>query len=437
MSQPTSNPTPLAAGSVAGVERDLVTAFLENIPDYVYFKDRESRFIAVSTSMMKLLGAQKPEELLGKSDSDFFTEAHAGPALADEKKIMATGQGIHDFVEKEVWPDGHVTWVRTSKMPLRNAQGEIIGTFGISQDITAAKQVEHTLEKTRKELLDASRQAGMAEVATGVLHNVGNVLNSLNVSTAVVSSGLQESKTDSLAKAVELLLQNRSRLSEFLTQDAKGSRLPDLLAALSTHFSTERTRLLQEIESLQKSVDHIKEIVSMQQTYAKMIGIVEPLDPVKLLENSLRINASVLLRHEVHITRDFQPTAPVMGEKGKILQILVNLIRNAKYACDEGTALDKQIVLRICPGRTPGRVHIAVQDNGIGIKPENMTRIFQHGTTTRTQGHGFGLHYSTLAAKEMKGELRAHSDGPNRGATFTLDLPAAPAGSVPAGEKEI
>ena len=162
----------------------------------------------------------------------------------------------------------------------------------------------------------------------------------------------------------------------------------------------------------------------MQQAYATMVGVVEPLDPVAMMEDSLRMNAGALVRHGSRVVRDFQPGRWILAERGKVLQILVNLIRNAKYAADAGGAEDKVITLRITAG-APGRVLLQVQDNGVGIPAENLTRIFGHGFTTRKEGHGFGLHSSANAAKEMHGSLTVHSAGHGQGATFTLDLPAA------------
>jgi signal transduction histidine kinase len=163
----------------------------------------------------------------------------------------------------------------------------------------------------------------------------------------------------------------------------------------------------------------------MQQAYATTVGHVEPLAPESLMEDALRMNSGALVRHDVRVVQEFQFTPAVLGEKGKILQILINLIRNAKYACDDGPHADKVITLRLAPA-AQSRVHFIVRDNGIGIPAENLTRIFGHGFTTRKHGHGFGLHSSANAAREMKGTLVAASEGPGRGATFILDLPAAP-----------
>jgi signal transduction histidine kinase len=163
----------------------------------------------------------------------------------------------------------------------------------------------------------------------------------------------------------------------------------------------------------------------MQQSYATMVSIIEPLDPVTLMEDSLRMNLGALARHSVNVARDFKPTPQILAEKAKVLQILVNLIRNAKYAADDGGRDDKLVTLRIEPG-DEGRVRLIVLDNGVGIPAENLTRIFGHGFTTRVGGHGFGLHSSANAAREMKGSLTVHSDGLGTGAAFTLELPAAP-----------
>jgi len=413
------------------MQHTLLSAFLSYVPDNVYFKDRESRFIAVSRSMARWVGYE-PTELLGKTDFAFFDEIHARPAFEDEQRIIRTGEPIIDKLEKETWPDGRVTWVSTSKMPLRDEHGATIGTFGISTDVTEAKETEIALEKANRELVAASRMAGMAEVATSVLHNVGNVLNSLNVSAAVVTTGLRQSKVDSLAKVVALMKDHAADLGDFITRDPKGKLLPEFLEKLAGHFSVERTRQLAELDSLQKNIDHIKDIVSMQQAYAHMAGGVESLDPASLVEDAIRMNSAALARHDVQLLREFQPVPPVRAEKAKVLQILVNLIRNAKYALDEGAPPAKVMTLRLELG-PPGWVRIMVADNGVGIPAENLERIFERGFTTRREGHGFGLSSAVSAARELRGSLLVHSDGPGKGATFTLQLPIA---EEPVGTKK-
>jgi PAS domain S-box-containing protein len=414
------------------LDRVLVNAFLENVPDLVYFKDCESRFIAVSRSKADRHGLD-PAELVGKSDNNFFSEQHAQWARVDEESIISTGEPVIGKLERIVWSDGRETWAQSSKLPLRDICGRVIGTFGITRDVTEEQEIQQELEKAKNLLVDASRNAGMAEVATGVLHNVGNVLTSLNVSANVIATTLHQSKVESLGKLATLLDDHAGDLGDFVTHDPKGRRVPEFLESLARHTADERDRLLQEIASLQQNVDHIKEIVMMQQAYATMVGVVEPLDAALLMDDSLRMNAGALVRHDVRVVQDYHPVPPILAEKAKVLQILVNLIRNAKYATDDSAAADRVITVRIEPGAA-GFVRLVVADNGVGIAAENLDRIFVHGFTTRAAGggHGFGLHSAANAAKEMKGSLTVQSAGRGHGATFRLELPTAPEGAIAA-----
>jgi PAS domain S-box-containing protein len=404
------------------LDRTLVRAFLDSVPDCVYFKDRESRFIAVSASKAHRHG-MKNSDLVGLSDFDVFSEEHAQWARVDEENIMSTGIPMLGKLEKLDWPDGRTTWTEVTKLPLRDETGEIIGTFGISHDVSTEQQMRTDLEKARRELVETSRKAGMAEVATGVLHNVGNVLTSLNVSANMIAASLHQSKAESLSRLAALLEQHEHDLGTFVTEDPKGRRVTEFLETLAQHAIEEREQLLKELGSLQESIDHVKEIVSMQQAYATMVGVVETLDPVEMMEDALRMNAAALVRHQVNVMREYHPVPRVVAEKAKVLQILVNLIRNAKYACDESGMPDKTLVLRLEPA--DGFVRLVISDNGIGIAPQNLPRLFQHGFTTRKEGHGFGLHSAANAATEMKGVLTVSSSGRGQGATFTLHLPTA------------
>ena len=406
----------------AAYERDLLRSLLDHSPDPIYFKDAQSRFLKASRGLAEKFGLKNPEELVGRTDFDFFSAEHAGPAFADEQEIIRSGRPLIDKIEKESLADGRFSWVLSSKMPLHDKNNTVIGTFGISKDITAIKEAEEKLNAVHKQLLDASRQAGMAEVATNVLHNVGNVLNSVNVSASLVMLGLKKSKISSLDKVVALLGENAHDLGTFMTADPRGRQLPAYLAQLSSHLLADQASNLREMNSLRENIEHIKEIVAMQQSYAKVSGVRELIQIRELVEDSLRMNLGSLGRHGVELVREFQEVPPILVEKHKILQILVNMVRNAKHACDDSAQPEKRVTVRVTDGE--GRVRISVIDNGVGIPRENLARIFNHGFTTRKDGHGFGLHSGALAAREMGGTLTVMSEGPGRGATFTLDLPA-------------
>ncbi|HEY3862416.1 MAG TPA: PAS domain-containing sensor histidine kinase [Verrucomicrobiae bacterium] len=405
-------------------ERDLLGALLNCSPDAIYFKDLESRFVRCSAAMAPLCKLKSADEMIGRCDADFCLEEHARLALEDEQEIIRSGKPLIGKSEKETWADGSVTWALTSKMPLFDSRGEIIGTFGISKDITAFKETEIKLEELHKQLLQTSRQAGMTEVATSVLHNVGNVLNSANISTALLLDNAQKSSAHYLGKAAALLNEHSGNLGEYLTNDAKGRQLPLYLTRLSERLAEEQQSAIKELESLRQNIEHIKEIVAMQQSYAKVSGVVEKVRPADLIEDALRMSAGALVRHEVAVERDFGFAPELTVEKHKVLQILVNLIRNAKYACDDAGRHDKQVRLQLSYAEP--WVRIVVSDNGVGIAPENLTRIFNHGFTTRKDGHGFGLHSGALAARQLGGALSGHSEGPGKGASFTLLLPAQP-----------
>ncbi|MBV4495287.1 GHKL domain-containing protein [Pseudomonas sp. SWRI12] len=287
---------------------------------------------------------------------------------------------------------------------------------------------ERVQERTRelmeaeRELVEAARMAGMAEIATNVLHNVGNVLNSVNISAEVVTRKLRHSKTLGLTKAVNMMNEHAEDLGHFISHDEKGRLLPRYFNELVDSIAAEQTLLIDELAQLTKSIDHIKEIVTTQQTYAGAARLIEPLKVSDLFEDALRMNSGALSRHHVTVIKDYQDVPMIMGDKHRLLLVLINLISNAKFAMShtEGHPREMTLGIRILDETT---LCLSVKDRGEGICAENLARIFNHGFTTRKDGHGFGLHSCALAAVEMNGRLHVHSDGPGQGALFTLEIP--------------
>jgi len=335
------------------------------------------------------------------------------------------GENVTDLEHVVVTPEQAVRTVLSSGRRLIGPGGERLGAAVVSQDITERRHADQELEEVNKQLLLASRQAGMAEVATNVLHNVGNVLNSVNVSASLAAERIKKSKCAGLVRVAELL-SAQSDLATFMS-GPQGQHLPAFLQELASELLAERDASVAELGALRANVEHIKEIVAMQQGYAKRGGITDTLDMRTLVEDSLRMNEGAFSRHGVTIVRDFAEVPPIQVDKHKVLQILVNVIRNAKYACAEMTGGEKRVTVRV--RATPSSILVTVHDTGIGIPPENLERIFNHGFTTRAEGHGFGLHSSALAAREIGGSLYAESGGVGQGATFTLTLPLIPAES--------
>jgi PAS domain S-box-containing protein len=398
-------------------------ALIHSIDGIVWERTPDTfRFTFVSRQSQDILGYD-PQVWL---DTPHFWEEKLHPQ--DSEKAIRTGHEMaargqpytHEY--RMIAADGRTAWLRESGTVLVE-KGRPVAMRGIFQDITRQKLDTEQLDKLNRQLMDTSRKAGMAEVATGVLHNVGNVLNSVSVAATVVADRLRRSKLGNLRRAAVTLREQNGQLAEFLTTDPKGKLIPEYIATVADQLAGEQAKLLAKIDSVGEHIEHIKEIVAMQQNYAKVSGVYEGLPVAGLVDDALRMNAAAFDRHGIELVREFAENLPLVRvDRHKVLQILINLIRNAKYAMDAQRGHPKRLLVSVSLA-SPDRVRISIADNGIGIAPEHLTRIFNHGFTTKKDGHGFGLHSGANAAKEMGGTLTAHSDGPGKGAVFTLELP--------------
>jgi sensor domain CHASE-containing protein len=288
------------------------------------------------------------------------------------------------------------------------------------------------LAESRQELVETSRQVGMAEVAVGVLHNIGNVLNSVNVSAHVIGQRVRTGQAAKAGEAAKLLEENRENLSEFIAGDARGKMLPDYLTQLLRQIEADRSSTMSELESLGANIQHASEIIQAQQSYAMNIGLYERVAVGGLVDKALAIVDSSFDRHEIELVLDYDEGVSIISDKARILQVFVNLLKNAKEAIkDSTTENDRRITVRVRATPTGGAV-IDITDTGIGIEKANTDRIFAQGFTTRKSGHGFGLHHAATTAGELGGQLTVTSEGPGRGAMFTLVLPSD---SNPASKK--
>ncbi|HEY0096169.1 MAG TPA: ATP-binding protein, partial [Archangium sp.] len=278
------------------------------------------------------------------------------------------------------------------------------------------------LKQVHGQLVQTARQAGMAEIATNVLHNVGNVLNSVYTSSQLARDRVGGLRLEHVSKVATLLEEHQENLTTFVTQDARGRNVMPFLNKLGQNLLKERQEILTLLEDVGRYTEHIGDIVKVQQNHARTPRMNEPVHLTALVDDAMRINAAALTRHQVKVLRQLDSLPPVMTDKHKTLMILVNLVSNAKYAMDS-VPLNERVLTVKLETPTTDRVRIEIHDNGMGIAPELLTRIFQYGFTTREEGHGFGLHSSALAAQELEGSLKVHSEGPGKGATFTLEMP--------------
>jgi signal transduction histidine kinase/HAMP domain-containing protein len=298
-------------------------------------------------------------------------------------------------------------------------------TAELRAEIEAKEQARAKLAEAQQMLMEVSRKSGMAEVATGVLHNVGNVLNSVNVSASMLNERLRRSRAPEVAKLAALFQEHAGDLPGFFANDPRGRKVLPFLLSLSKSLENDGKRMETELEQMVKNIDHIKQIVVMQQSYAKVAGVLESLPASEIVEDALRITEPGLARHGIALRKRFEADPRITVDKHKILQVLINLIRNARQAVEVGGNGERQVRVTVSAAERDG-VRIAVSDTGIGIAPDKLTKIFSYGFTTKKSGHGFGLHMSALAAQEMGGKLSVSSEGEGRGATFTLELPLEP-----------
>lgn len=274
-------------------------------------------------------------------------------------------------------------------------------------------------EEINQRLVVASRQAGKAEIATGVLHNVGNVMNSVNVTAGILQDCLRKRLQGHLQSAVELLTANEDNLAEFLTSDPRGQHFLPFLRQMSEQSAT----AVIEVENLRANIDHVNAVVAAQQSFATTSGVTTSCSPQAVVEAAIQITNETCRRLAIRFERDFESTTNIVTDKQKLLQILVNLLRNAKHAITDNDSEDR--VIHVSIRQSEESVAVSVRDTGIGIVPDNLSRIFQHGFSTRKNrgGHGFGLHHSCCSVQEMGGRLIAESPGAGQGATFTVELP--------------
>ncbi len=359
-------------------ERHLLRTLMDNVPDVIYFKDRESRFTRINKAHAKEFGLNDPAQAVGKTDSDFFTGEHAQQAYADEQEIMRTGQPVLDKEEKETWVNGHVTWASTAKMPLRDTNGNIIGTFGISRDITERKQAEQEL-RTAKETAEAASQA-KSEFLAMMSHEIRTPMNGI--------LGMTE-------------------------------------LALDTPLSREQREYLNSVkESADTLLTLMNDILDFSKIEAGRLSLdLCEFDLQDTLSNTMRALATRADEKGLELTWQTLPDLParLVGDPGRLRQILLNLVGNGIKFTERGE-VDLQVEIE-SQEEDWTVLHFCVADTGIGIPREKQQRIFgafmqaDSSTTRKYGGTGLGLAISSRLIKLMEGRIWLESEA-NKGSRF-------------------
>ncbi len=364
-------------------ERYLLYSLLGNIPDAIYFKDRMSRFIRISRSMSDKFGFKNPEAAIGQTDADIFTEEHSSQARADELRVMRTGQPIVAQVEKETWHDQHDTWCSTTKMPLRDGSGNIVGTFGISRDVSELKRVQDSLKEAR----DAADLANRAksDFLANMSHEIRTPMNAIiGMTELLLDTQLTPTQREYMAMVQE-----------------SGNSLLNLLNDILDFSKIEAGKL--ELDPT--SFDIREALGDTMRSLALRAHS-------KGLELAFGIGADVplVLKGDVH----------------RLRQIIVNLVGNAiKFTQRGEVVLDVSCESR---DRDQATVLFAVRDTGIGIPSDKLDAVFEEfqqadSSTTRTHGGtGLGLAISTRLVELMGGKIWVESIQ-RQGSTFYFSVP--------------
>jgi two-component system, sensor histidine kinase and response regulator len=364
-------------------ERDLLRAMLDNIPDSIYFKDRQSRFLAVSRSLAIRLGLNDPAEAVGKTDSDFFGSEHARQALADEQNILRTGQPLIAKTEREQWLDGQERWVLSTKVPLKNRQGEIIGTFGISKDITELKTTEAELAKARDLAVESARLK--SEFLANMSHEIRTPLNAvIGMTGLLMDSSLSQEQRD-FAETIR--------------------------------------------NSAEALLNIINDLLDFSKIEAGKMGIeIIDFDLSEVVEGTAELLAEAAQAKDIELASWMHDEVPrhLRGDPGRLRQVLTNLLGNAVKFTQKGEVLLE--VTKISEGDKKAMLRFSVRDTGIGIAEDAKPRLFRafvqaDGSTTRRYGGtGLGLAISRQLVELMGGEMGFESTV-GQGSTFWLTIP--------------
>jgi NO-binding membrane sensor protein with MHYT domain len=361
---------------------------------------------------------------LRASPAQLIARVHPEDAVAAQgalRTAVAEGREVCAARVRVMLPSGATVHLQAQARLFCDPAGRLERLLGVCWDVSEQVEQEDRRVTLQMQLREASRQAGMAEVATGVLHSVGNVLNSLGISTSLLRDELRSSRVENVKRIAEMLRDQGPQLGTFLQSDPRGKALPSYLEQLGEHLAAEHTKLRKEAEAIASHVGHIGEIVAAQQTYARRGGLTEEVDVAELVNYAIALNFTA--EKEVTVRRNYAAVPRLTVDRHKLIQILGNLLSNARQALRDQPP-DAKVLTVAVRSIDPESIEIEVQDSGVGIGPDVLPKLFTFGFTTKKDGHGFGLHSSAILAQELGGELTAHSAGLGRGARFSLRLPA-------------
>lgn len=401
-------------------------ALFENIDASVFSVDRDLNLVASNSRFAAFLaGAGRPPIVTGQSVFAGFPMSER----ADLERLLARAlAGEQLAVERSITVGATTFDLEILLNPIRTASGEVCGVACLGRDIGERLRAHEAHARTMRQLASAAHVAGKAQVATDVLHNVGNVLTSLDGSVHMIAERIEASRLPMVRRAL-------AALPEVPAGDQRGAQVREYLLLLLEQLDEEHAENVANVRLLVRHLEHIKSVIARQQAYAHSTPLVEPVHVAEVIADAVQMSDASLARHGVAVSVEVNVAEVVVLDRHMLIEILTNLIVNSRQALEASTAADKRIVVR-ADRNGDGNLQIDVIDNGVGIEPDHVQRLFTYGFSTKRGGHGFGLAGSLLTARAMGGTLRASSEGPGHGATFTLELPLRATDATSSPERE-
>ncbi|MBU3915503.1 PAS domain S-box protein [bacterium] len=402
----------------------------DNATDTIWIRDLDMKTLDLKTryispSIQKSLGFTVEEGMRHSLEESLSPKSVklANRVLREELAIADQNPGREIMLELEQYrKDGSTVWSEMNLRFLLDDKGKPNGIIGISRDISKRKQAEAKLLEAQSELVENAHRAGMADIAAGTLHNIGNLLNSIKTSAQSARTLLNESSIINFRKANALLKENMGNIESFIADDPKGKKLLEYYLHLEDIFNVEHRKIAEDVDRVNRKIDSVMDVINLQQNYAGFGSLSERYSLEKLIDDVLEIQSETLKSLSIHVEKTMKKIPTVYVQKTKLLHILVNLVKNAAEAMKDIPLADRK--LRISLEQSGEEfVSIKIHDNGAGITKELQRKVFSFGFTTKEEGHGFGLHSSAIYMADMGGEISVESGGTTPGTCFTLRFP--------------
>jgi PAS domain S-box-containing protein len=401
-------------------EKYYLDSLMDNMPDAIYFKDKESKFLRVSKYMVSKHLADHPgatvNDLLGKSDIDLQDNDHAREAYRDEQEIQKTKKPKIDYIEKEIKNDGTERWVATTKLPLVNMQGEVVGTFGISRDITKLKELE---KKQHEAQLDKAVAQGKFEIASDVMHDIGNAVVGFGSYLTRIKRLQEQGNQENLKNLIGFFESQRTAIAASIGE-TKADAVINMLSGIAQKEKNNQDETTKSITEQLNIIANIEEILNIQRQYITGHESKErkPANLKNIINDSLAMLFTSIDKKAVDISLNIAENLPsIKGDRTKLMQLVLNIVKNSIDATEENKT-EKSICINAFTNAH--KLIVEVKDNGSGFDSATAGKLFERGFTTKASSTGQSLYTCKTIVESHEGTIDITSEGPGKGTLTTI-----------------